>query len=64
MSGLRRLARTVAHNQSYRQSHTTDMFGYFFSKGWREKGHPANLNKHSSPGPTKKGHKPACVSGD
>lgn len=43
MSGLRGLAREVARNQSYRKSHTTDMFGYFFQKIWREKGnHPAS----------------------
>lgn len=40
MSGLRKLAREVAHNQSYRKSHSTDMFGYFFQKIWRDKGHP------------------------
>lgn len=38
--GLRSLARTVAANKSYRNSGTTDMFGYFFQKAWREKGHP------------------------
>lgn len=42
MSGLRGLAREVAHSQSYRRSHTTDMFGYFFQKNWRDKGHPAS----------------------
>ena len=62
MSALRRFARTTAKTKSYNQSKTTDMFSYFFSKDWREKGHPANLNKHSTPGPTKKGHKPMCVS--
>ena len=61
--GLRTLARTVARNKSYKKSRTTDMFGYFFSEGWREKGHTANLNKYKSPGPTKKGHKPICPSG-
>lgn len=40
--GLRSLARTVAANKSYRQSGTTDMFGYFFQKEWRDKGHPAS----------------------
>ncbi|MEZ3504911.1 MAG: hypothetical protein K1W25_15945 [Lachnospiraceae bacterium] len=40
--GLRSLARTVAANKSYRNSGTTDMFGYFFQKAWREKGHPAS----------------------
>lgn len=40
--GMRTLARTVAANMSYRQSHTTDMFGYFFTKLWRDKGHPAS----------------------
>lgn len=40
--GLRTLARTVARNQSYRKSGTTDMFDYFFTKIWREKGHPAS----------------------
>lgn len=62
--GLRTLARTVARNKSYRNCGTTDMFGYYFSKEWREKGHPANLRKYSSPGPTKKGHRPLCASGD
>lgn len=64
MSGLRKLAREVAYNQSYVQSRTTDMFRYFFAKGWRAKGHPANLNKYSWPTPTKKGHRPVCVKGD
>ena len=63
MSPMRKLARTVAHAKSYVESHTTDMFGYFFSKEWREKGHYANLNKYGMKGPTKKGHKPLCVSG-
>lgn len=40
--GLRTLARTVARNQSYRKYGTTDMFDYFFTKIWREKGHPAS----------------------
>ncbi len=41
MSAMRKLARTVAANQSYKQGGTTDMFGYFFTKLWREKdGHP------------------------
>ncbi|MCR2047907.1 hypothetical protein NSB25_11485 [Acetatifactor muris] len=40
--GLRSLARTVAANKSYRQSGTTDMFDYFFTKAWRENGHPAS----------------------
>ncbi len=48
--GLRSLARTVAANKSYRQSGTTDMFDYFFTKLWREKGHPAPDVKR----PTKK----------
>lgn len=61
--GLRTLARTVARNKSYKKCGTTSMFGYFFSKEWREKGHPANLNKMGSPGPTKKGHRPMCISG-
>lgn len=48
--GLRTLARTVARNQSYRKSGTTDMFDYFFTKAWREKGHTASgVNR-----PTKK----------
>lgn len=38
---LRTLARTVAHNKSYQKCGTTDMFKYFFTKLWREKGHPA-----------------------
>lgn len=61
--GMRTLARTVARNKSYKKCGTTDMFGYFFSKVWREKGHPANLNTMGSPGPTKKGHRPMCISG-
>lgn len=41
MSGLRKWTIEVSHNRSYRQSHSTDMFGYFFEKAWREKtGHP------------------------
>lgn len=60
---LRKLARTVSKNKSYKNSRTTDMFPYFFSKEWREKGHYANLNKCGAPGPTKKNHKPCCVSG-
>lgn len=32
----------VARNQSYKKSRTTDMFQYFFTKMWREKGHPAS----------------------
>ncbi len=40
--GLRSLARTVVANKSYRQSGTTGMFDYFFTKLWREKGHPAS----------------------
>lgn len=63
MSPARRLARTVAKNKSYKQSRTTDMFQYFFSEMWRAKGHPANLNKYSCPGPTKKGHRAVCPSG-
>lgn len=59
--GLRTLARTVAASKSYRNCKTTDMFGYYFSKEWREKGHPANLNGSGCPGPTKKGHKPVCA---
>lgn len=42
MSAMRSLARTVARNQSYKKSHTTDMFQYFFTKLWREKRHPAS----------------------
>lgn len=42
MSAMRSLARTVARNQSYKKSGTTDMFHYFFTKLWREKGHPAS----------------------
>lgn len=61
--GLRTLARTAAKNKSYKKCGTTDMFGYFFSKEWREKGRPANLNRYKCPGPTKKGHKPMCISG-
>ncbi len=40
MSTMRSLARTVAHNKSYKKCGTTDMFHYFFTKMWREKGHP------------------------
>ena len=41
MGTMRKLARTVAANQSYKKSGTTDMFGYYFKKIWREKaGHP------------------------
>lgn len=40
MSTMRSLARTVAHNKSYKKCGTTDMFHYFFTKLWREKGHP------------------------
>ncbi len=50
MSTMRSLARTVARNTSYQKSRTTDMFQYFFTKLWREKGHPASgINR-----PTKK----------
>lgn len=63
MSGMRKLARTVARNKSYAQNGNTGLFSYFFSKEWREKGHPANLNKTGCPGPTKKNHRPACVKG-
>lgn len=63
MGTLRKLTRTVAHNKSYRECNTTDMFGHFFSKLWREKGHPANLNKDGYPSATKKGHKPCCING-
>ena len=61
MSPMRKLARTVANEKSYKKTRTTDMFGFFFSKEWREKGHYANLNGHSYPGPTKKGHRPYCA---
>ena len=37
MGTMRKLARTVAANQSYKKSGTTDMFGYYFKKIWREK---------------------------
>ena len=63
MSPARKLARTVARNKSYKQSRTTDMFQYFFSVGWRAKGHTANLRKEKVPGPTKKGHRAFCPSG-
>lgn len=55
MSGLRRLARTVAANKSYKNSRTTDMFAYHFEKEWREKGHPASVNPDKA---TKKKHHP------
>ena len=64
MSTARKLARTVAKNKSYKKSKTTDMFQYFFSELWRAKGHPANLNKQASPGPTKKGHHAVCPAGN
>lgn len=57
---LRELARTVSMNKSKKNCGTTDMFGYFFSKIWREKGHYANMKAYSFPGPTKKGHRPFC----
>ena len=45
MSTLRKVARDMARSQSYNQSHTTDMFHYFFDKIWREKaGHKAFNN--------------------
>lgn len=47
MSGMRSLAREVARNQSYQKTHTTDMFQYFFTKHWREKGHPAATGRRS-----------------
>lgn len=47
---MRKLAREVARNQSYKRSGTTDMFHYFFDKIWREKGHPASRRMN----PTKK----------
>lgn len=50
MSTMRSLARTVARSKSYNQCGTTDMFQYFFTKLWREKGHPASNRKN----PTKK----------
>ena len=51
--GLRTIARTVVRNQSYKHGGTTDMFDYFFTKMWREKGHPAaNPDR-----PTKKAHR-------
>lgn len=37
MSAMRRLARTVARNKSYKDSHTTDMFEYYFEKMWRRR---------------------------
>ena len=58
MSGMRKVARQVAHSRAYRADHNTDRFKYFFEKEWREKGHPENLRKDSHPGPTKKGHRP------
>lgn len=57
MSGMRKLARQVAHSRAYR-SRNMASFGYFFEKEWRDKGHPENIRKHASPGPTKKGHRP------
>lgn len=51
MGSMRKLARTVAANQSYKKDGTTNMFGYFFTKIWREKaGHPEGTR----PNPTKK----------
>ena len=50
MSTMRRLARTVARNKSYLESHTKDMFGYYFKILWRDKGHPESRRLR----PTKK----------
>lgn len=51
MSTMRKVARTMARSQSYKKSHTTDMFSYFFDKIWRDKGkHPAGTRNN----PTKK----------
>jgi len=44
MSALRRVAREAAMRQSYKHAGNTDMFGYFFTKFWREQGHPASEN--------------------
>ena len=46
MGGMRSLVRTVAMNKSYRQSPTTKMFQYFFTKLWREKAHPAENRRN------------------
>lgn len=54
MSTMRTLARTVAKSKSYKESHTTDMFGYFFKKIWREKGKHPESNRLN---PTKKKRK-------
>lgn len=37
MSTFRKVARDMARSQSKKQSHTTDMFQYYFDKIWREK---------------------------
>ena len=58
MSTMRRLARQTAKAKSYKKTRTTDMFEYFFTMLWREKGHPASINKYSMGGACKKGHKP------
>lgn len=51
MGSMRKLARAVAANQSYKHGGTTDMFGYFFTMLWREKaGHPEGTRRN----PTKK----------
>lgn len=51
MGTMRKLARTVAANQSYKKSGTTDMFGYYFKKIWREKaGHPEGTGPPKSRG--------------
>ena len=49
MSGFRKIARDAARSQSYKSSHTTGMFHYFFNKIWREKaGHKQNLRMNST----------------
>ena len=56
MSGLRRLCREVAANQSYRRNGTTDFFDRIFERMWR--GTAAASERHpeykSSWSPTKK----------
>lgn len=49
---MRKLARTVAKNMSYRKCGTMNMFDYFFEKIWR-----GNHPKSYSLNPTKKGRK-------
>ena len=55
MSPLRRLARDMAKNTSYRRTRTTVLFDSLFEKYWRKK-HPMNISVKKKP--TIKGHRP------